>query len=80
MVVLDKTEYTNKAQEMSEDWGTYKEIRTDATNKLKNKLINLLKNIKAEGGMSDKLYTMCPTGAVALTFYGLHKIQKRHPS
>ena len=48
LVVMDRTEYSNKAQDLLEDGGTYKEIKTDPTNKLKNKLINLLKKIKAE--------------------------------
>ena len=47
-MVLDRTEYTNKAQDLLEDRGTHKEIKTDPTNKMKNKLINLLKKIKAE--------------------------------
>ena len=48
------------------------------TNKLKTKLINLLKKIKAEGGITDQLYQkMYPTGAVAPIFYGLPKIHKR---
>ena len=50
LVVLDRTEYTNKAQDLLEDGGTHKEIKTDPTIKLKNKLINLLKKI------SDHLY------------------------
>ena len=75
---MDRNEYNNKAQKLLEDGGTYKEIKTDPRNKLKNKLINLLKNIKAEGGITDQLYKkMYPTGAVAPKFYGLPKINKR---
>ena len=78
LVVMDRTEYNNKAQKLLEDEGTYKEIKTDPTNKLKNKLINLLKKIKAERGISDQLYKkMYPTGAVAPKFYGPPKIHKR---
>ena len=33
LVVLDKTEYTNKAQELLEDGETYKEIKTHPTTK-----------------------------------------------
>ena len=62
---MDRTAYNNKAQKLLEDGGTYKEIKTDPTNKLKNKLINLL---------YKKMY---PTGAVAPKFYGLPKIHKR---
>ena len=65
-------------QKLLEDWGTYREIKTDPTNKLKNKLVSLLKKMKAEGGISDQLYKkMYPTGAVAPKFYGLPKIHKR---
>ena len=78
LVVMDRDVYNNKAQKLLEDRGTYKEIKTDSTNKLKNKLVSLLKKIKAEGGISDQLYKkMYPTGAVAPEFYGLPKIHKR---
>ena len=44
---------------------------------IKNKLINLLKTIKAEGGISDAVYKrLYPTGAGAPKFYGLPKIHK----
>ena len=78
LVVLDRADYNNKAQKLLKDRGTYREIKTDPTNKLKNKLVSLLKKIKAEGGISDQLYKkMYPTGAVAPKFYGLPKIHKR---
>ena len=73
-----RADYNNKAQKLLEDRGTYQEIKTDPTNKLTNKPVNLLKKIKAEGGISDHLYKkMYPTGAVAPKFYGLPKIHKR---
>ena len=46
---MDKSEYNTKAQELLQDKKTYKEISTDLTNKLKAKLISLLKKIKADG-------------------------------
>ena len=56
---------------------TYKIIPTDPTIKQKNKLINLLKNITAEGGIDETTYIrMFPTGAGSLKFYGLPKIHK----
>ena len=77
---MDRAEYNNKAWELFEDGGTYKEMKKDPTNKLKNKLINLLKKTKAEGGINDQIYKkMYPTGAVAPKFYGLPKIHKRPP-
>ena len=69
LVIIDKTDYNAKAQELLNDKKTYKEISTDPTNKLKTKLISLLKKIKAEGGIEDQLYKkMYPTGAVAPNF------------
>ena len=71
LVIMDKPDY-NKAQELLNDKKTYKEISTDPTNKLKTKLISLLKKIKAEGGIEEQVYKkMYPTGAVAPKFYWL---------
>ena len=75
---MDRADYNNKAQKLLEDRQPYKEIKTYPTNKLKNKLVNLLKKTKAEGGINDQLYKkMYPTEAVAPTCYGLPKIHKR---
>ena len=75
---MDREEYNKKAQELLEDGGTYKILKADPTNKMKNKLISLLKKIKAEGGINDNLYKkMYPTGAVPPKVYGLPKIHKR---
>ena len=43
IMVMDRTEYSNKAQNLLEDGETFKEIKTEPTNKLKSKLINLFK-------------------------------------
>ena len=59
LVVMDRTEYNNKAQDLLEDGVMYKEIKTDPTNKLKNKLINLLKKIKAEGASLNTYIRRC---------------------
>ena len=75
---MDRADYNNKAQKLLEDRGTYREIQTDPRNKLKNKLVSLLKKIKAVEGISNQLYKkMYPTWAVAPKFYGLPKIHKR---
>ena len=45
--------------------------------RLKNKLITLLKSIKAEGRMKEEIYKrLSPTGAGCPKFHGLPKIQK----
>ena len=51
LVVMDKEQYINKAEELLNQ-PTYKTIPSDPTTKYKNKLITLLKTIKTEGGMS----------------------------
>ena len=45
--------------------------------KQKNKLISILKNTKAEGGLNEDTYRrLYPTAAVQSKFYGLPKIHK----
>ena len=76
LVVMNKEEYVKKAEELLKET-TYRTIPNDPTNKYKNKLINLLRTIKAEGGISDAVYKrLYPTGAGSPKFYGLPKIHK----
>ena len=76
LVVMDKEQYINKAEELLKQ-PTYKTISSDPTTKDKNKLISLLKTIKAEGGMSEALYKrLYPTEAGSPKFYGLPKVHK----
>ena len=73
---MDRTEYNKKAGELL-NTGTYKKISEDPTKKQKNKLISILKNIKAEGGINEETYRrLYPTAAVPSKFYGLPKIHK----
>ena len=72
---MDSDEYIKKAELLNQE--TYKIIPNDPTNRQKNKLIQLLKKIKAECGMNEDTYKkMYPTGAGILKFYGLQKIHK----
>ena len=76
LVVMDTADYKKKAEELLQQ-PTYHPIPTDPTSKYKNKLINMLKSIKAEGGISEAVYKrLYPTGAGSLKFYGLPKIHK----
>ena len=76
LVVMDKEEYINKAQDLLKE-EAYKIIPEDPTNKQKNKLIQLLKKIKTEGDISEDNYKkMYPTGAGIPKFYGLPKVHK----
>ena len=79
LVIIDKTDYIKKAKELLQDTSTYRTIQGDPMSRLKNKLINILKKVKAESGMQDNTYrSMYPTGASPPKFYGLPKIQKKN--
>ena len=76
LVVMDKEEYINKAQELLKE-ETYRIIPEDPTIQQKSKLIQLLKKIKTEGGINEENYKkMYPTGAGIPKFYGLPKVHK----
>ena len=65
MVIMDKEDYTNKAQALLQDNNTYKVFKKDPISHLKNKLITLLKDIKQTGSLSTNKYKqLYPTGAV----------------
>ena len=77
MVVMDQQDYTNKAQALLQDTNTYKILSKDPTSRLKNILIQTLKDIKQTGGLSNLKYKqLYPTSAVPPKFYGLPKIHK----
>ena len=76
MVVMDREDYNSKSEELLHT-PTYQIFKTDPTNKIKNKLISLLKTIKAEGGISETTYKkLYPTGATTPKYYGLPKVHK----
>ena len=55
LVVMDKEDYIDKSEELLLK-PTYKILPSDPTTKHKNKLITLLKSIKAEGGIMENTY------------------------
>ena len=76
LVVLDKEEYTAKSEELLNQ-PNYRILKTDPTTKHKNKLISLLKSIKAEGGIDDNINRrLYPKGAVPPKYYRLPKVHK----
>ena len=78
-MVIDRTDYIRKAKDLLQDTSTYRTIKGDPTSRLKNRLINILKKVKAESGMQDNTYKkMYPTGASPPKFYGLPKIHKKN--
>ena len=71
-IVLDKADCIQKAENLLKQGGAYKTIAADPIKTQKNRLINLLMKIKAEGGINDILYRkMYPTGACAPKSYEL---------
>ena len=75
-MVVDREEYIQKSEELLHQ-PNYKILQSDPTNKYKNKLISLLKSIKAEGGMDENTYKrLYPTGAGPSKYYGLPKVHK----
>ena len=76
MVVVDREEYIQKSEELLHQ-PNYEILQADPTNKYKNKLISLLKSIKAEGGIDENTYKrLYPAGAGPPTYYGLPKVHK----
>ena len=75
-MVLDSEDYTAESEELLHQ-PNYKILKADPTNKYKNKLIGLLKTIKAEGRIDDSTYRrLYPTGAVPPKYYGLPQVHK----
>ena len=58
MVVMDKQDYINKANQLLNQ-NTYKVISKDPTTTIKNKLINILKVIKTKTGLGSYSYRPC---------------------
>ena len=79
LVIMERKDYIEKAQQLIQDPNTYKTISTDPTTKLKNRLITKLKKIKLDTGIDDITYRrMYPTGVVIPKFYGLPKVHKEN--
>ena len=76
MVIMDRQDYINKANQLLNQ-DTHMAITKDPTNTIKNKLINILKNIKTKTGLGTNTYKpIYPTCCVPPKFYGLPKIHK----
>ena len=79
MVVLDKKHYIEKAQELLVQ-PAYKTIEMDPTNKLRAKLITILRKIKRDTGTEEKFYkTMYLTGCAPKILWFDQNPQNRPP-
>ena len=78
MVIMEKQDYTNKAQALLQDTNTHKVLNKDPTSRLK--LIQTLKDLKQSGGISDSEYRkLYPTSGVPLSFMASPKYTKLAP-
>ena len=68
--------HTYKALSLFTDTNTYRTLNTDPTTKLRNQLINTLKDIKQTGGPNDSIYKKVYPSSAVTKFYGLPKIHK----
>ena len=77
MVVMDREDYTDKAQSLLAETTTHKTITKDPTNRLRNKLSQTFRDIKIQGELSDYNYRkVYPTSAVPQNFMAFPKYIK----
>ena len=76
LVVIDKEEYIQKAHSLL-DQLAYKTIDRDPTNRIKTKVIQILRRLKRETRIDEGMYkAMYPTSYITPKSYGLPKIHK----
>ena len=56
IVLLNRQDYLNEAHDLHADKDTYRCITGDPTTKHKNKLIQILKTIRVQGGLNATIY------------------------
>ena len=77
-IVLDKSDYESKMQNLLSDTKTYEVLKKDPTPSVKNKILTTLKTWKKEGTISQSFYRQVyPTSDLPPKFYGLPKIHKK---
>ena len=75
LVVIDKEDYKKAGNLL--DHSTYRTTGRDPTNRIKAKLIQILRRLKRETGIDEGTYkAMYPTSCIPPKFYGLPKIHK----
>ena len=60
MVVMDRQDYINKSNNLL-DQPAYRTIPRDSTNKIKAKLITMLRKVKNQTGLDNNTYKLCTT-------------------
>ena len=76
MVIMDRQDYINKANKLLNQ-PAHRAIPMDPTNKILNRLINILKRVKNQTGLGNNTYKgMYPMGCWAPTFYSFSKFHR----
>ena len=76
MVIMDRQHYVNKSNQLLAP-PAYRAFPKNPTNKIKTKLINILKRVKSQAGLDNDTYkAMYPMDCGAPKFYALPKIHK----
>ena len=75
MVVMDRQDYISKSNNLAQP--AYRPIPKDPTNKIKAKLITILRKVEKETGLDDNTYKCThPMECNVLKFYWIPKIHK----
>ena len=76
MAIMDRQDYINKDNKLLNQ-PAYRAIPRDPTNKIKNRIINILIQVKSQTGLDNNTCkAMFPMGCRAPKFNGLSKIHK----
>ena len=76
-VVMDKSDYTNKAKTLINDTNTYQPLDTDPSKTSVNRINKKLKSLKDQDKLNKRTYDQIrPKDATIAKFYGLPKIHK----
>ena len=77
VVLLDRTEYIKKLEDILADTSKFKELKQDPTHQREAKLQRYLCNLRKQGCLDETTYQdIRPTGAVPARLYGLPKTHK----
>jgi hypothetical protein len=76
-VVMDKSDYTNKAKTLINETNTYQPLDTDPRKTTVNRINKKLKSLKDQDKLNKRTYDQIrPKDATIAKFYGLPKIHK----
>ena len=78
-VVMDRTDYVNKANELLQDKNTYKKLDKNPTKTTISRISKKLKSLEDQQKLDNKTYLKIrPSDATTARFYGLPKVHKQN--